>query len=333
MITSIEIQNLRGIHHGELNDLSPLTILVGPNGCGKSTILEAFVLVVGLPDRRNTRTFVAERRAKVTGAGRLVKWRGDERADLFVAAGLSNRTTKRLHADVTRDDGQCRGRFEVGADFDFTGVTTTRLSLLAPLPPEAEVLTPLRLIDSRPPHSDASQSNGPVPLHQLYTATVKRGHRGRVFDLVKATVTDAVALEILAPEDHPELHVDFPDWALPVALLGDGTHELIRLVLELASVKDGLVLIEEPESHQHPANMRLAARAILAAVDLGVQVVLTTHSLEFIDFLLAECGDNEKHLDQLSLFRLKLDNGELLSARVPGAEVARVRHEIEGDLR
>ena len=41
MIESLEIKGLRGIRHGVLNGLSPLTILVGPNGCGKSTVLEA----------------------------------------------------------------------------------------------------------------------------------------------------------------------------------------------------------------------------------------------------------------------------------------------------
>src|SRR5580704_18693644 len=41
MITSLDIQNLRGIRQGKLDGLRPLTILLGPNGCGKSTVLEA----------------------------------------------------------------------------------------------------------------------------------------------------------------------------------------------------------------------------------------------------------------------------------------------------
>ena len=44
MISSIEIRNFRGIQSGKLEDLTPLTILVGPNGCGKSTILDALIL-------------------------------------------------------------------------------------------------------------------------------------------------------------------------------------------------------------------------------------------------------------------------------------------------
>ncbi len=44
MITSIEIENLRGIRAGRLNGLAPLTILTGPNGCGKSTVLDALLI-------------------------------------------------------------------------------------------------------------------------------------------------------------------------------------------------------------------------------------------------------------------------------------------------
>lgn len=75
----------------------------------------------------------------------------------------------------------------------------------------------------------------------------------------------------------------------------------------------------------------LAARAIRAAVVEGIQVLLTTHSLEFIDTLIADASDAE--LDDLAVFRLNLRGGRLLSARLPGPEVARVRHEIEDDLR
>src|SRR5437016_9270450 len=44
MIEKLEIENYRGIAHGEISGLAPLTILVGPNSSGKSTILEALLL-------------------------------------------------------------------------------------------------------------------------------------------------------------------------------------------------------------------------------------------------------------------------------------------------
>ena len=44
MIEYIRISNLRGIKTGEVDDLAPLSVVVGPNNSGKSTILEALFI-------------------------------------------------------------------------------------------------------------------------------------------------------------------------------------------------------------------------------------------------------------------------------------------------
>ncbi len=44
MIRSVEIKGLRGIQEGKLDDFTPLVILVGTNGSGKSTVLDAMLI-------------------------------------------------------------------------------------------------------------------------------------------------------------------------------------------------------------------------------------------------------------------------------------------------
>lgn len=41
MITAIEIENFRGIKKGRIDDFKRINLLVGANGSGKSTVLEA----------------------------------------------------------------------------------------------------------------------------------------------------------------------------------------------------------------------------------------------------------------------------------------------------
>ena len=67
------------------------------------------------------------------------------------------------------------------------------------------------------------------------------------------------------------------------------------------------------------------------AVRREIQVVLTTHSLELIDALLAE--STEQDLAQFSLYRLQLQDGNLKSSRLAGPEIAFARTTIEDDLR
>lgn len=45
-VSRLEIRNFRGVHKGDV-PLKPLSVLIGPNNCGKTTITEALALVLG----------------------------------------------------------------------------------------------------------------------------------------------------------------------------------------------------------------------------------------------------------------------------------------------
>ena len=74
-----------------------------------------------------------------------------------------------------------------------------------------------------------------------------------------------------------------------------------------------------------------SVRAILGAVRRGIQIFITTHSLEVIDSILTEASTDD--LDKLSVYRLSLDRGVLRNRRITGSEVSFLRTEIEDDLR
>lgn len=62
MIRKIRFYNFRGIRKGKL-ELSPLTILIGANGSGKTTVLEALLLTHGTKPLYNKNTFSDTQRA------------------------------------------------------------------------------------------------------------------------------------------------------------------------------------------------------------------------------------------------------------------------------
>src|SRR5205823_7279170 len=134
----------------------------------------------------------------------------------------------------------------------------------------------------------------------------------------KAIVTDLVPeledIEILTQDNQPVVYLVYQDGARPAALAGDGIKLLLRQSLELAAPAGGVVLLEEPEVHMHPGAIRQSAKAILAAIRRGIQVILTTHSLDLIDAVLENA--NEKDLEQIAIYRVQLDHGSLVSVRI-----------------
>ena len=73
MISSIEISRFRGIREGRLDDLTPLVVLVGPNGCGKSTVLDA-MLIGASPKPQAAIKLVTERHTGVPNGTRWFFW-------------------------------------------------------------------------------------------------------------------------------------------------------------------------------------------------------------------------------------------------------------------
>lgn len=184
-----------------------------------------------------------------------------------------------------------------------------------------------------PPWTRLIEPGMPRPLHQQFGELVKRGQRSHVEKLVRSVVPELQSLQILADGDRPYLAIELSDGrgVVPVSLAGDGIQALLRVALGLGGAPGGVVLIEEPEVHQHPGALLPTAAAILAARRAGIQVVLTTHSLELIDALVGQAS--EEDLADMALFLLGLEDGVLRAGRYDGELVRYSRSEIMDDLR
>jgi predicted ATPase len=300
VIRSVEIKGLRGIREGKLEDLAPLTILVGPNGSGKSTVLDALYMC---SQRRDPVAAMAAARP-MEKARRETRWLSYRSGQL-----------EKLELGIAMDDGdEASVKYKITPD----GRNLTRT--------ESKVLTlpNVRLITSYLWESTP-------PLDELYTTAVENGRREEMNEIIREVVPGALHAEILTDQGKPVVHVVFQDHSVPAALVGDGVLAAIRLTIELAACRRGLVLLEEPEVHQHPRAIWQTARAVVAAARRTVQVVLTTHSLELIDALVSAATAEDRK--RIALYRVVLDNGKLESSRLTGEDIAFARCQIEDDLR
>jgi len=327
MITAIDIANLRGIAAGRLEGLAALTILTGPNGCGKSTVLDA-LLIAANPDPGGAVGRTVRRRPETRdGARWLIRGSlGEHSASLTLtrASVRSNTLLDARRAAKTIDGPPPYSEISsVRTDTNMRTLFTADNAheVIHDKRPNSS-LPPVRLIDP----------GLTTPLVSVFSEAARRGRRADAYALLTDLIPGFESLDILTEDDGtPALYTTLKGAAVPVGLAGDGVQSFIQLALELSALEGGLALIEEPEVYQHPRAIHRTASVLLAAMRRKVQIVLSTHSLELIDALLDAASDTD--LEHIALFNLRLDGGLLRSSRYPGPDIAFNRDVVANDLR
>jgi energy-coupling factor transporter ATP-binding protein EcfA2 len=330
VIERVDIKRLRGIQEGVLEQLTPLVILVGPNGSGKSTVLDA-LMIGASPYPGEAIGRVVLRKQGLRGS-RWLLWKGSQRSVAEITIKTISGATRVSEVSIEPQKEslppiRLRATQDVGATgaldsvvrfySDLTTYSTDNHTLVL------DDVLEVYLID---PNADFLAT----PLHSLYTRIVEEGKTQQATAIAAEIVSGYEGMQILTQGDAPLLYLSINGGAVPAAAAGDGVRLLLHMAFEL-TVNHGVILLEEPETHLHPGAIRLAAKAMVVASRQHTQIVLSTHSLELIDALLAESSDQD--LGRLSLFRLQLEAGALNVSRLPGRDVAFARLQIEEDLR
>jgi predicted DNA-binding protein with PD1-like motif len=311
VIRKIELHNFRGVLDGAVELATPLTLLVGPNGSGKSSVLDAILLASNESHHRGMES-ITERR------------HSDGREERWTVHGGEGHAQIRLTTDIlTREVTVTAGMGRVSIDSASKGFLRKLFTQPIPSSDKFELPSPVHLVE---PYMSAKSS-----LADTYTLAAEQGRRAEVEALVAELVPDVKHVEIMSRGGKATVYLTYADASRPAALAGDGVQLLLKMGLELASLSGGVALLEEPETHLHPAAIGIAAKTSLVAMRRGVQIIATTHSIDMIDAIVA--GATASDLNKLSLCRLRLTDGQLACSCLSGPDVAFSRSDIQDDLR
>ena len=156
-------------------------------------------------------------------------------------------------------------------------------------------------------------------------------HRlNRVTTFLEERVVDgAVQIEQISDTSYPEIYYE-PFTGIgrfPFNRTSSMVSELAPFILFLKHIvgPGDLVILEEPESHLHPAIQSQMARAIVRLVNTGVKVIITTHSDLFLGALnnlmklstandltlqrLQRSDEDRLRTDDVSAYQFVLDDG------------------------
>jgi len=151
----------------------------------------------------------------------------------------------------------------------------------------------------------ASRLSGVVADFISGLLTLDPKHPGGLYEVaefLEQNLARGCILLEAAKFEYPDIFYELGGQRVPLHLTSSMVSELAPLVLFLKyKVQPGdLLIIEEPESHLHPANQRILARAVVKMIRKGLRVMLTTHS----DYFLSQLS-NFVRLSQLPEQRTK----------------------------
>jgi predicted ATP-dependent endonuclease of OLD family len=116
----------------------------------------------------------------------------------------------------------------------------------------------------------------------------------------------------------------------PVSTFGDGVRRLLHIALKLASVRGGILLIDELESTIHTEALQNSFSWLVKwCKEMDVQLFATTHSLEALDALL----EVTEYESGLVLYRLEPKEMQTRVVRHNWDRLKRLREELGQEVR
>lgn len=122
---------------------------------------------------------------------------------------------------------------------------------------------------------------------------------------------------------------------MPISTYGDGIKKVLSLANAIAGASSGILLIDEVETAIHSKYYsEIFSFLVMACQQFGVQLFITTHSIEAVDGLLATQNYSEKESeDHINVITLKKATDRTYSRIMSGRQVANDREAFGFEVR
>ncbi|HEU4732209.1 MAG TPA: AAA family ATPase [Kofleriaceae bacterium] len=292
----------RGISQLQLHELSAVSLVVGANNAGKTSILEAAGLVLRPADPGQWVSTLRRRDADMDlvdgiwsmfpGSEALHLDDGGQESSALTLEAILGGTQRQLHGtavatQVTGSDGGSglTLRMEMNVDGHLVGLSFA--------PPKA-ALFPGTIIKTYRTFTvtPASHYSTDIFVEQL-SQVVDAGRKQLAVQMLRIFDPAVVDLDVVASLGRKAVRVTHKiRGVVDLSSFGDGMRRAAVLALALTRASGGVVLVDEIEAGIHHSLLRPSlARLLEAASESKVQILATTHSLEAIDAVIGAVED------------------------------------------
>ena len=289
-----------------LENLSPVSVIVGANNAGKSSVLEAAALLLRPFDPAQWVQVAKQRDLDMVYVDGL--WSlfpsgtplevddGPKQTNKLMLDGMLNSCKRSLIstglASMTwgsDEAGDLTLRVDATVKDDISGATPSRhvhamefrRDVLARFSDAVQFFRSFTVT----PATHRSTRN----LVEHLSKAVDEGKKSLAVDLLRLFDSDVEDLDVSASHGRDGVRVRHRSrGVVDLASFGDGMRRSAALALALVRSQHGLLLIDDIEAGIHPSILpRILAQLIHAAEKADVQILATTHSLEAIDALIS----------------------------------------------
>lgn len=367
-LTSLHVEQFRGLRDFRLNDLGSVNLLVGKNNSGKTSVLEALAV---LSHPLSAFTWIDTARERELKSSRTpvletLNW-------LFPHDGprTNGFEGEATITGVKRAGGvafQAKARY---GEYRQTELTATAMSataaeseLASEAPEYAAILEVVagsiypdgrRLSSGKESfkfsgsaYSGAANESARFLPCQLVTPVshrtnlsllnslsriIREERKPEIIKLLKLLAPNVEDIEILSPEGRGvAVEVKHQQVGfVPLAMEGDGMRRTLAMAAATTLAQNGLLLIDEVETALHPEAL---SEVFLFLVNMcrtaNVQLFVTTHSLEAVDAMLASVGGS---LCELVAYHLPPRDSGREVVRLGGNSIRDMRRSGGLDLR
>lgn len=329
MFKNIEISNLRGIKYLKIDDFARVNVFVGPNNCGKTTILEALFMMVGMSNpqlaininsfrdlihteandfRFNFRGLNYKNKISLKSFIENSGFRSLDITPIYSKGIVREVSDKKINGTtVPTDISDASEVSDSSIDFDAIGLNynfkKSQKKYHSELTLEKNLLSVSfdkkykELLNARFFNANTLYSTLPDRIDKIQRDK-KKGLLLEALRKIEPKIVD------IALSKTKVVYVDIDiDQMIPINLMGYGFSKACALIANLLILKDGYLFIDEIENGLHHETLAILWNAIIfAATKYNVQIFLSTHSYEALKILLSVVTSNEYDRKDIRLF-------------------------------
>lgn len=340
MIRRLTITNFRGFQNVVLDDLRMVNLLVGGNNTGKTSVLEALVLLLG--DANAVHGLPSTFRARVGSATPSDKGNVNDR-EFFWAWLFRDRDPEnpmsieaQLESGVSLAVSQKRGqRMMPPLTGTFSLVRSHPEERPGPNPilaPPGATETPVLFLDERELRVGGGRSPVGLRVALLPTGPTNPVDDAENYNRVALLAAGEQRVEGIMREIEPRLkrlrYAKLPgtsapllfadlglSQAVPSTQMGEAFNRILHIYVRVLAQRVNVLLVDEIENGIFSESMPVVWRGLMAICEReGVQIFATTHSRECVMASHRVAADRNR--DELCVQRLQVVEGEIEAVRL-----------------